>query len=238
MKPSLKIAILASTTLIVSHAFASKVLTAYPNELSLNSGASKTGYLTVVNEGSNKAYIVLTPTRVDNAGTKNAKVIKEKNPKKLGLLVSPTKLILKPGKQRKVKITDLVKGNDKDVIFKINGAQFNMPSKKTGKDLSDETGVTAEVAIGFTTYVYARPISLKPDINININGDKATFTNTGNTTVNVNSIRQCDANDSCLNVSPLWLFPNASRERSLPMKNTPIHYTIAYLGKNIEKTAS
>lgn len=215
---------------------AADILTASHAQLDFTAQGDKSKFLTIRNAGNNIAYVTIDITRLEQPGTRKAKVIRNKNPKKLGLLVTPTKLILKPQKSKKIRLINLTNGNDHDVFFRISASGVKPPQKLEER----KTGIGLEVnaGIGTATLVIVRPESLKPKLSVKQIGTKLLFTNTGNTTIEIRDISQCIAKKECKTMGAILLYPGTERTRVSLYKNTTsvLNYTQFYSG--IQKKVS
>lgn len=235
-KSIIKLVVACGLLLAVSTSIAaSKKITTSLYTINLGAHLGKSDYFTVTNKGTAKAYVLLSASKVINPDRSNAKLITNKNPKKLGLLVTPNKLILKPNQSRKVKVTSLVKNNDTDVVFRINGSEVAMPKK--GKSLEKgQTGFVMDVGIGFTTTVIARPAKMQPKLDSKIVDGKLLLTNVGNTSFSMTNIRQCPSKDQCFPFSNKFFFPGIEKTITLNNAGGDIDYEFVYPGTKEEKT--
>lgn len=177
--------------------------------ISFSAGEKNNQFVAIKNEGSKKAYVMMSAKKLLNIGDPTPKYYSNKNPKLLGLLVSPMKLVLKPGQTRKVRVTDLTKPEARkngDVFYKVFASQV-APPKKKGKE-SSGVGMKVEFNINTEFYVISRANPMKPNLSTNITDGRINMHNEGNTTMQMDFITQCDkTKTTCKSFGNAILYP-------------------------------
>lgn len=207
-------------------AFSLDALQSNKNTITFESGSGNTQYISVKNRSPKKAFAILTIKKIINPGTLKMRYETNKNPKLLGLMVSPSKLILKNNQSRKVKIIRLLTNNSKDIVYLLDGRYAKVPKKIADNTTSSTTNI--EISLGFNTTIILKPKVLKPKIDSKIVSNKLYITNTGNTTVSLSDIKQCQANNVCKNIPSVTLYPDDDTERMLPYTGIPVSLTMIY----------
>ncbi len=174
----------------------------------------------VQNVGSDTAYVELQIYRLDNPGLPTQKFVAlEDNPLQVGLIATPSKLIVPANQTRIVRALYLGAPPTSDIVYQVvikpvtgQLVALASPSSKV------TTGVQVIIAYGVTLYV--RPVKLDHTIKAVRTGTALTLTNTGNTTVIVGECQQCTAADhkKCNTLSNLGktLFPGNTWTDTLP----------------------
>lgn len=190
----------------------------------------------VMNQGDTNAYIEVTPYRVDRPGTANEKKIQIHNPKELGLLVSPNKLIIPPKQHRVLRIIQLSQSLKEDEIYRITVAPIpNKLLPVETKDINDrKMGVRVVLAYGILAIV--RPEQMRPQLLVKRQGKNLLIENKGNTNIVIVGGEQC-LNDNCFQLPSRRIYAGNRWEVGLPF-NQPITVTSDYLGKREKITSN
>ncbi len=174
----------------------------------------------VHNVGSDTAYVELQIYRLDNPGLPTQKFVTlEDNPLQLGLIATPSKLIVPAGQTRIVRALYLGPPPTSDIVYQVvikpvtgQLVALASPSSKV------TTGVQMIIAYGVTLYM--RPINLDYTITAVRKGTALTLTNKGNTTVVVGECQQCTDKDQkkCSIISNLGktFYPGNTWDFTLP----------------------
>ena len=178
----------------------------------------RTRFLTLSNLGRKSAYVILN---VYDMSKKNGTYSQKDTLKKsFGILVIPRKMIVKPGRSKRITITELMKNPKQERDFDLQFEYAKVP-KTANLDLSDEKPVGIQVDLKNIRhgYVYVLPRKQKIDFTHSI--DKAnqaiTFKNTGNMTVEFYAGKQC-IEEKCQNIKTFFLLPKTTHALAIPLK--------------------
>lgn len=229
---SLSLGVLLSCFALAANA--ADILSASKLEMDFASKGAKSQFLQIRNAGDRTAYVAIDVSRVENLGTRKIKLIRNKNPKKLGLLVTPTKLVLKVGKSKKIRLTNLTQAGDKDIFFRVN-ANGIRPPKKTEETKEVGIGLQLNVGIGTSTLVIVRPKVMKPEVKIKQIKHKLLFINTGNTTIQISNLSQCRDEKDCKGMGAITLYPGTERTRDVAYKNSSSVLSYAVIAASQQK---
>ena len=150
---------------------------------------------------------------------------------------SPKKVIVNPGQSRKIKILKRIKPSKVDQFFRIYTSTAPLPSKDAEPENKDTVGLKLHVGIGTNTLVIVRPRTIEPKLVINKQGKNLVIENMGNTTIKLQSIRQCDGDD-CINYANNIVFPKSKRTIQLKSDSRPINLTQNVAGNEKEHKIS
>lgn len=187
----------------------------------------------VSNPDNEVLYVKVEVLEVINPGTDKEQRILVKNPKKSQFIVTPNKLVVKPGKKKTVRLLNLNKAPQKDRIFRINLKPVTPPLAAT------ETGV--KVVVGYQLLAIVQPKQAKPELSTNRVGQTITFTNSGRTNILLRSGRQCPpgvdiataSESQCKTLPTKRMYAGNTWSLNLPY-NTPVEYFLS-VGLNNKK---
>lgn len=187
----------------------------------------------VSNPDKDVLYVKVEVLEVLNPGTDREQRVVVKNPKKSQFIVTPNKLVVRPGKKKIVRLLNLNKAPQQDRVFRINLKPVTPPLAAT------ETGV--KVVVGYQLLAIVQPPQAKPKLSVKRSGQTLTFTNHGRTNVLLRAGRQCppgvDVNtatdNQCQSLPTKRMY--AGNTWSLPLPyNTPVEYFLS-IGLNNKK---
>lgn len=120
--------------------------------------------LVLRNESADRYYVTLVASEILGAGTEAEQRVEIADPEALGLLISPTRLILEPGASRAVRIVNIGQTGAADRVYRLRitpqvtdvDAQVEVPE--------GETGVSIRVLMAYDILVVARPAEARPQI--------------------------------------------------------------------------
>ena len=71
------------------------------------------------NNSNERSYIVVEPSEIIGAGTPGERRVQEADPEKLGLLVSPNRVILEPGERKLIRVAAISKRAATDRVYRV-----------------------------------------------------------------------------------------------------------------------
>jgi P pilus assembly chaperone PapD len=177
----------------------------------------------VANTGPDPAYVEVDPREILAAGTPAETARTDPDPDKLGLLISPTRLILQPGQRRLVRIATLAAAAPGERVYRVTVKPV------VGKLSAAQSGL--KLLVGYDMLVLVRPAVLTPSVAVTRTGNSLTITNTGNVSVELSEGRQCDAANRCTALPDKRVYAGASWTQ--PLKSAaPVDYTVDSPGKS------
>lgn len=145
----------------------------------------KSSDIELFNDGTERVYVVVEPSEIKRAGTAAERRDQVPDPKLLGLLAAPSRLILEPGQRKYLRIVMLNDPADSDRIYRVTVKPV------TGEIEASTTGV--KILVGYDVLVIQRPTQPKAEIRGSRSANSLTLSNDGNTNAELFQGRECDA---------------------------------------------
>lgn len=136
------------------------------------------------NSGTDRAFVAVDPREIIDPGTSRESSRGDPDPEKLGLLVSPERIVLEPGQRRLLRIASLAQG-DRERVFRVTVKPV------VGELSSNSSGL--KVLVGYDMLVLVRPQNGKPHVSGSRSQDRLTLRNDGNVSVELVGGRACAA---------------------------------------------
>ena len=166
--------------------------------------------VTLVNSGQDETlYVKIDVLEVSDPGTPEEKRFIADDPFKIGLIASPTKVIIPPNSKRLVRLVNLFPATEKERIFRVNFTPV------AGEEETEGTSV--RLMVGYQALVIVRPEKTVFDLVGKREGNKLILTNNSNTNVYLDSVRQCQSEklEECESLSENRLYPGNTWEVEL-----------------------
>jgi P pilus assembly chaperone PapD len=177
----------------------------------------------VANNGPDLAYVEVDPREIVRAGSPSEAPRADPDPEKLGLLVSPTRLILQPGQRRLIRVATLVSSADRERVYRVTVKPV------VGKLSSAQSGL--KVLLGYDMLVLVRPVVPSAALSATRGGGAITIRNDGNVSVELSDGRQCDTASHCTALPDKRLYAGAAWTQ--PLKGDgAVDYTVDSPGKS------
>jgi P pilus assembly chaperone PapD len=180
----------AANLLATSAAMAQLSLSQLVVELGSGDGASAD--VEILNTGPERAFVAVDPREIIAPGTSAEAPRFDPDPEKLGLLVSPARIILEPGQRRLLRIAALA-FRDQERVYRVTVKPVTGPLK------SESSGL--KVLVGYDMLVLVRPAKLNPHVSGERLGSSLALKNDGNVSVELDDGKECDSSPS--NCRPL-----------------------------------
>ena len=139
----------------------------------------------VLNNGSDRAFVAIEPAEIVNPGTASETRRSDPDPEKLGLLVSPSRMILEAGQRKLVRFADIQPASNRERVYRVTVKPV------VGQIATEQSGL--KLLIGYDVLILVRPADPRPDVTFTRSADGGTFRNDGNVSVELGAGRQCDA---------------------------------------------
>jgi P pilus assembly chaperone PapD len=177
----------------------------------------------VSNNGPERAYVSVEPAEIVAPGTSSEKRRQEPDPEKLGLLVTPARMILEPGQRKLVRVAAIAPVLDRERVYRVTVKPV------VGALASDKSGL--KILVGYDMLVLVRPAQPRPNVVASRDGNSLTFRNEGNVSVELTEGKQCDpSGKQCIELPGKRLYPAA--EWRQPLKSAgPVEYSIKSAGQ-------
>lgn len=208
-----------SFLLVLPSAPASAELAVSQLIVELKPGASRAADIEIYNDSGERSFVSIEPREIINAGQAGEKPLLSPDPQKLGLLVSPTRLVIEPHQRRRLRIAAIGSLPSRERIYRVTVKPV------AGAVSSSESGL--KLLVGYDLLVLVRPSSSpNPELEIRRTGSMLNITNRGNASVELADGKQCNSSsEKCQPLPSKRLYAGASWDQSLPL-STPGEYRI------------
>jgi len=184
--------------------------------------------LEVWNNAPERAFVAIEPREVINPSLSSQSDRRDPDPEKLGLLVSPSRMILEPGERRLLRIASLAHSSDQEHVYRVT-----VKPVVGGVDAKD-SGL--KLLVGYDVLVLVRPAQPIADVAAVRAGRKLMFKNSGNVSVEIVDGRQCNASHAeCTKLPGKRLYSGASWTVELG-SDGPAEFTLKSPGRTDRKT--
>jgi P pilus assembly chaperone PapD len=178
----------------------------------------------VFNDGSERIFVAADPREVIDAGTMAQSSRTDVDPEKLGLLVSPDRMVLEPGQHKLLRIATFGT-SDRERVYRVTVKPV------VGQLSSQRSGL--KLLVGYDVLVLVRPVEVRPHVSGTRSGDQLTLKNDGNVSVELVDGRECEASTKVCEVLPDGrLYMGAERVITV-RSNHRVEYKLAVGGKSI-----
>jgi P pilus assembly chaperone PapD len=163
----------------------------------------------ILNKDSERAYVAAEPREILNPGTPAESQRDDPDPEKLGLLVSPSRMILDPGQRRLLRIATIAPPSGRERVYRVT-------VKPVVGELS-APGSGLKVLVGYDVLVLVRPENMKPHVSGIRSGNRLVLKNDGNVSVELVDGKSCDAaGKSCSELPGSRLYAGAQKTVDVP----------------------
>jgi P pilus assembly chaperone PapD len=182
----------------------------------------------VWNNSPERSFVAIEPREIINPSLPTQSVRQDPDPEKLGILVSPGRMILEPGERKLVRIASLPANADQEHVYRVTIKPV------VGALQAKETGL--KLLVGYDVLVLVRPAQPSPNVNGIRSGRALTFKNSGNVSVEIVDGRQCSAaRAQCTQLPGKRLYPGGSWRVELG-SDLPAEYTLKSPGRSDHRT--
>src|SRR5258706_3399483 len=172
----------------------------------------------VGNTGRERLYVVVEPAEIMSPGQPGEHREQRRDPEQLGLLATPSRLILEPGQRKLVRIVALAPRGERDRIYRV------VIKPVVGELAAQQSAL--KILVGYDVLVIVRPKKPVDGVTGARSGRTLTIRNAGNTNAEIFEGRQCDeAGKNCAELPAKRLYAGASWEQILP-PDAPSAYTV------------
>lgn len=179
----------------------------------------------VWNNSGDRTYVSVEPTEVIAPGTPDEHRAANPDPAISGILVSPQRLILEANQRRLIRVGLVGARLDRDRIYRI-------AIKPVAGDVS-ASATALKVMVGYDALVIYRPEKLDGTVTGVRSGSTITFTNAGNTNVEMFEGRQCGASGApCRRLPATRLYAGAKWSVAIDPA-LPVEYRLSTAGETV-----
>ena len=180
------------------------------------------------NKSDERTFVAVEPRQILNPSLPSQSERRDPDPEKLGLLVSPTRMILEPGQRKLLRIATLAPSNNSEQIYRVT-----VKPVVAGVEAPD-SGL--KIVVGYDLLVLVRPLQALPNVTAARSGRALTFNNQGNVSVEIVEGKQCNSSHAeCKELPGKRLYPGASWTVELG-SDLPAQYTLKSPGRVDRKT--
>lgn len=170
---------------------------------------ARTADIEIFNDSPERAFVTIDPRRILNPGTGEQQPWVSGDPEKLGLIVSPRRLILEPGQHRRLRIAAVGPDSPVERIYRVTVKPV------AGEVSGSDSGL--KMLVGYDLLVLVRPAAGGPDVRVSRNGDSLTLTNRGTVSAELVEGQQCKSDgEACVSLPGKRLYAGASWTQAVP----------------------
>lgn len=178
----------------------------------------------ILNNSPDRTFVAVEPREILNPSLPSQTVRQDPDPEKLGILVSPSRLILEGGQRKLMRIAAIGASPDRERVYRITVKPV------VGALQANESGL--KIMVGYDVLVLVRPVHVLPAVTGVRKGRTLTFENHGNVSVEVIDGRQCSPDQRhCTELPGKRLYPGA--DWTVPLSSDlPAEYTLKSPGRS------
>lgn len=172
----------------------------------------------VWNDSPDRAYIAAEPRELLRPGTAGQSTRTDPDPEKLGLLVSPARMILEPGQHKILRIAAISPAAGQEHVYRV------AVKPEVGRLQSDKSGL--KILVGYDVLVLVRPTAPRAHVIGTRSANSLTFVNDGNVSVELADGRQCASpGEACAPLPGKRLYAGAQWTEPLKAAG-PVEYSL------------
>lgn len=179
------------------------------------------------NASEERAYVAAEASEIVDAGRPGEQRRTEPDPEKRGLLVSPNRMILEPGQRRLLRLAPVGPRSMTERVYRVTVKPV------AGELASDDSGL--KLLIGYDVLVLLRPAGVRSNLSAVRSGNRLTFRNSGNASVELIEGKQCAPDRTCVDLPGKRLYAGAEWSQDLTSA-APVEYSVVSNGKTIRQT--
>lgn len=138
----------------------------------------------ILNKSPDRSFVAAEPREIVGPGTAEEANRTDPDPEKLGLLVSPERLVLEPGEHRLIRIAALG-SSPRERVYRVRVEPV------VGQLSSSASGL--KILVGYDLLVLVRPSQANPHVSATRSGQDLKLVNDGNVSLELTGGRACDA---------------------------------------------
>lgn len=176
--------------------------------------SERPGEVFVTNEGNETLYVQITVEEVINPLSETPETLSSQSPEELGILVSPQRLVLQPGDEKRIRVVALENPNE-DRFFKVTVTPV------VG-DIESNAAIGVKLMIAYGVWVFARPENAEPAISARAEARTLLVENDGGTHGEVRDIEFCPSStpEACKTIDGYRLLAKNTEEHAFAEPGT------------------
>lgn len=175
----------------------------------LKPAKSRAADIEIHNDSDERAYVSIEPREIVDPGLEQERPMLSPDPEKLGLLVSPRRLVIEPDQRRRLRVAAIGLVPSRERVYRVTVKPV------AGNVTGAESGL--KLLVGYDLLVLVRPFSPNPDIDIRREGQSLTIVNRGNASIELADGKQCDSEGKdCRQLPNKRLYAGATWRQDLP----------------------
>lgn len=139
----------------------------------------------IFNNSPDRAYVVVEPSEIIDAGRPGEKRVQERDPATLGLLVAPSRVILEPGQHKLLRVAAIAPPSLRERVYRL------LVKPVVGEIASTESGL--KLLVGYDVLILVRPAKSQITLYATRSDKSLTIRNDGNSSVELSEGKHCDA---------------------------------------------
>ena len=181
--------------------------------IELKTGASRAADLEIYNDSDERSFVSIEPREIIDPGLERERPLTSPDPEKLGLLVSPTRLVIEPRQRRRLRVAAIGPSLARERVYRVTVKPVS------GDVTGAENGL--KLLVGYDLLVLVRPPATKPTVEVNRIEDALVIVNRGNASVELAEGKRCDkSGGKCQPLASKRLYAGASWRQPLPRSTT------------------
>lgn len=150
--------------------------------IDFESGQSGRSDIVIRNDSEDRYYISVVVSEILDPGTDDEKRVQEIDPEKIGLLVTPNRIVLDPGAIRSIRLVSLNNSLAKDRVYRVLiSPQVGAIKSKLNEE--NEQAIAIKLLAAYDVLVIARPNDSAPEIQSVRTAGSVVLSNSGTTNV-------------------------------------------------------
>lgn len=180
------------------------------------------------NNSPERAFVAIQPREILDPSSPRQTSREDPDPEKLGLLVSPARIILEPGQRKLIRIAALAASPDRERVYRVTVKPVVGPIQ------SEASGL--KILLGYDVLVLVRPGQPVANLVGRRQGRVLTLSNAGNVSVEISDGRQCAPGaQNCARLPGKRLYAGGSWTVELPTDG-PADYMVRSPGHADHRT--
>lgn len=204
--------------------------------------ASRTD-LVVRNDSKDRYYLTVKSSEIVKPGADDESRVEIADPEKLGLLVTPNRLVLEPGASRSIRLVSLNHDLAQDRVYRVYVRPEIGAIEGVAAPKQNDSAIAIKVLTAYDVLVIARPRRANPQITATRSATAVTLTNNSNSNVLLSDGSLCPPKfdktlaTACDKLEAVRLFPGNTRVIPLAGDKTVVSFqqrkTLVGNGENI-----
>lgn len=211
-----RLALSLSLNMFAASAYADVQLSDFFVDLSED---SRVNAIYAANRGDETLYLKVTATEVIDPASTDPRIRNVKNPRELGLLVSPQRLVVQPGDEGRIRLVALAEPQE-DRFYKI------AVEPVTGA-LETDGQVGVKIMVGYSAWAFIRPKGAEPIVSATRDGRMLTVRNSGTTLARMTAGKQC-AGVICEQIDTFRVLAGEKKTVELPHADRPASFKVRW----------